>query len=81
MKTITMPYDEYIAERQELENKLEEIERRHELFTKALKEVFDIEYSKDESCWIPRSDWTKKQSLNSFVRYVGDTITDTIGWS
>jgi hypothetical protein len=81
VKTITMPYDEYIAEKMEIENELEEMRRKHGAFTKTLKPVFDIEYNKQESCWIPTSDWTKKQSLNSFVRYVGDTITDTIGWS
>lgn len=81
MKTITMPYDVYVNERMEIENELKELKRKHDLFTKALKPVFDIEYNKQESCWIPTSDWTKKQSLNSFVRYVGDTITDTIGWS
>lgn len=81
MKTITMPYDEYIAEKMEIKNELEEMKRKHGLFTKALKPVFDIEYLKEEHCWVPVSDWTKKQSLNSFVRYVGDTITDTIGWS
>ena len=80
MKTITMSYDEYINEIQTLKNENEELKRRHDLFTKALKPVFAIENTSSEG-WVLRSEWTKKQTLESFVKYVNDTIVDTIGWS
>lgn len=80
MKTITMSYDEYISEIQSLKDENDQLKKKHDVFTKALKPVFALEKSSCEG-WVLRSEWTKKQSLESFVRYVNDTIVDTIGWS
>lgn len=80
MKTITMSYDEYINEIESLKNENDLLKRKHDLFTKALKDVFALEQAGCEG-WVLRSEWTKKQSLESFVKYVNDMIVDTIGWS
>lgn len=77
MKTITMPYDEYMQEIESLEDCLSNNQDSIFILRQILREFLSYDIKDDRAL----NESFQSMDKNEICKYIGNSISDTIGWT